>query len=113
MKVLIFALLSFSAAAQIPANYYEKDMAARAYQFEKSRPSYEVGRAIMPGMLGFMGGAINTETMRGRAVQQAIFFTGAVSIGAWQKRKTKFILLDAGCFLVGAALGFAIGGKPQ
>lgn len=75
--------------------------------------NYEVGRAILPGALGFVGGAIDTDTRRGKFVQQGIFLGATVSIGAWGKRPAKFYFLDLGAGLVGAALGFTVKNQIQ
>jgi hypothetical protein len=63
---------------------------------------------MLPGLCGFMGGVMRTDTQRGRAVQTAILFGGVVSIGAWKNRTPKKVLIRAGAFVVGAALGAAI-----
>lgn len=76
--------------------------------FERSAPPMEVGRALLPGMLCFLGGAMRTDTQRGRAVQQGLFFSAGVSIGVWGKRERKFYLIDIGCGIAGAALGFGV-----
>lgn len=76
--------------------------------FERYAPGYEVGRTLLPGLFGFLGGAMRMDTQRGRAVQTCILFGGAVSIGAWKDRTPKKVLIRAGAFVVGAALGFAI-----
>lgn len=70
--------------------------------------NYEVGRAILPGMLGFVGGAIDTDTQRGRFTQQTIFLGATVSIGAWGKRPLKFYLIDFACGMAGAAIGTTV-----
>ena len=70
--------------------------------------NYELGRAILPGALGFVGGGIDTDTQRGRFAQQGIFLGATISIGAWGKRPAKFYFLDLGAGLVGAALGFTV-----
>ena len=75
--------------------------------------NYEIGRAILPGALGFMGGTMKTDTRRGKFVQQGIFFGATVSIGAWGKRPAKFYFLDLGAGLVGAALGFTVKNQIQ
>jgi hypothetical protein len=69
---------------------------------------YELGRAILPGMLGFVGGAIDTDTQRGRFTQQTIFLGATVSIGAWGKRPLKFFLIDFACGMAGAAIGTTV-----
>lgn len=70
--------------------------------------NYEVGRALLPGMLGFVGGAIDTDTQRGRFTQQTIFLGATVSIGAWGKRPLKFYLIDFACGMAGAAIGTTV-----
>ena len=75
--------------------------------------NYEIGRAILPGALGFIGGAIDTDTQRGKYAQQGIFLGATVSIGVWGKRPTKFYFLDLGAGLVGAALGFTVKNQIQ
>lgn len=69
---------------------------------------YELGRAILPGMLGFVGGAIDTDTQAGRFTQQTIFLGATVSIGAWGKRPLKFFLIDFACGMAGAAIGTTV-----
>lgn len=71
-------------------------------------PKYEVGRAVLPGMLGLIGGVMYTGSTKGKIVQQGMFFGAAVSIGAFPKRPVKFKLMDLGFGIGGAALGFAI-----
>ena len=71
-------------------------------------PKYEVGRAVLPFMLGTMGGVMYTGSTKGKIVQQGLFFGAAISIGAWPKRPVKFHLIDLGFGIGGAALGFAI-----
>ena len=75
---------------------------------QTKRVNYEAGRAILPGALGFIGGAMKTDTQRGKFAQQAIFFSATVSIGIGRKRPTKFYLLDLGAGVAGAALGFTV-----
>ena len=70
--------------------------------------NYEVGRAILPGALGFVGGAIDTDTRTGVFMQQGIFLGATVSIGAWGKRPAKFYFLDLAAGLTGAVLGFTV-----
>jgi len=76
--------------------------------FDRYAPGYEVGRVMLPAFCGFLGGAMRTDTQRGRAVQTCILFGGCVSIGAWKDRTPKKVLIRAGAFVVGAALGFAV-----
>lgn len=76
--------------------------------FYRYEPGYEVGRVMLPALCGFIGGAMRMDTGRGRAVQTGILFGGAVSIGAWKDRTPKKVLIRAGAFVVGAALGLAI-----
>jgi len=87
---------------------------SRAQVFEKYEPGVEVGRAILPGMLAFMGGAMRTDTQRGRVVQLTLFFGAGVAVGAWKDRgrtRGRKVLICLGAGLAGAALGFAVNPK--
>lgn len=107
-KILIFCLILLSGCSR--KNYIRQD-AIRGDTVPYSRlgvTDYEVGRALLPGMLGFVGGAIDTDTQRGRFAQQTVFLGATVSIGLWGKRPAKFYFIDLGAGLVGAALGFTV-----
>lgn len=106
MKTLIFILFPVLLSAQ--TTEWEKGMATRQRTFNKYEPSHEVARAMLPGLLGFVGGAMNTDHARGRIVQQTIFFGAVISIGSWGKRPAKFRMLDGLCFVTGCALGAAV-----
>lgn len=108
MKMLFLLLFPVFLSAQTARTEWEKDMQRRRHVFQKYEPSHEVGRAILPGLLGFVGGAMNTETSRGRIAQQGLFFGAVVSIGSWGERPAKFRMLDGLCFLTGCALGVAL-----
>ena len=106
-KILIFALFLCSGCSR---TYLRQD-GIRGEVVPYSRlgvTDYEVGRALLPGMLGFVGGAIDTDTQRGRFTQQTIFMGATVSIGAWGKRPLKFYLIDFACGMAGAAIGTTV-----
>lgn len=72
----------------------------------RTRMSYEVGRAMLPGMLCLIGGAMYTDTNRGKGVQSAVYFGAFISIGAFEKkRKAKDYLISIGAAGVGFGLG--------
>lgn len=72
----------------------------------KTRMSYEVGRAMLPGMLCLIGSSMYNDTNRGKGVQSAVYFGAFISIGAWhEKRKTKDYLISIGA----AGAGFGLG----
>lgn len=73
--------------------------------FEQSAPPYEVGRAMLPGLLGILSGSVKTDTQKGRIVQQAAIVSVGISIGCWKKSSRKQILLRLGCGIAGFALG--------
>ena len=108
MKTLILFLFPVILSAQISRTEWEKDLATRQRTFEKYEPSLEVARAMLPGLLGFVGGAMNTEHTRGRIVQQTIFFGAVISIGSWGKRPAKFRMMNGLSFIGGCALGVAV-----
>ena len=105
MKTILLILLPAFLSAQTA---WEKDMQRRHRTFEKYEPSERIAQAILPGLLGVVGGAMNTEHTRGKVVQQTIFFGAVVSIGSWGKKPAKSRMLDAGCFFIGCTLGAAI-----
>ena len=109
MKNLLFLALFLCSCSR----RFDKVEPARGWQQPETRNTvhekrYEVGRAILPGALGFMGGVMKTDTQRGKFAQQAMFFSATVSIGIGRKRPTKFYLLDLGTGVAGAALGFTV-----
>lgn len=106
MKGVLFIFILFSLCLQAPACIAQA--VNRQAVFDKYEPSYQVGRAMLPGLLGLIGGAMNTETSKGRITQQVVFFGCCVSIGGWGKRPAKQRVLEAGCFMLGTALGCAI-----
>lgn len=108
MKTLLFLLIPFLASGQMTRTEWEKDMERRQNAFEKSEPKYDIGRALFPGLLGFVGGAMNTDTERGRIVQQTVFFGAGVSTGIWKGDSTKDKWIRVGCAVFGAALGFTV-----
>lgn len=97
MKLLIIVLLLFPLAALSQHN--------RQRVFEQSAPPYEVGRAMLPGLLGILSGSVKTDTQKGRIVQQAAIVSVGISIGCWKKSSRKQILLRLGCGIAGFALG--------
>ena len=97
MKTLFFVFMSFALFGQD----------RRQMVFDKYAPPYEVGRAILPGVLCFIGGAL-PDTKRGRIWQTGLFFTGGVSIGAWKNTTRKQKLIYGGCALAGMAAGFIV-----
>lgn len=108
MKTLLFLLIPFFATAQMTRTAWEKDMERRQRVFEKSEPKYDVGRALFPGLLGFVGGTMNTDTERGRIVQQTVFFGAGVSTGIWKGDSTKDKWIRVGCAVFGATMGFTV-----
>lgn len=104
MKHLLFALLLFACSCSQQITRVNPRIGDSPVYI----PKYEVGRAILPGMLGLIGGVMYTGTTKGRIVQQGMFFGAAVSIGAWPQRPVKFHLIDLGVGLGGAALGFTL-----
>lgn len=107
MKTLLLVFLPFLLSAQYTRTEWEKEMQRRQHVFEKYEPGYAVGQAILPGLLGVIGGAINTDNTRGKIVQQGIFFGAAVSIGAWGKQPAKRRMFNGLCFIAGCTLGAA------
>lgn len=106
--ILILAFAPVFASGQMTRTAWEKDMERRQNIFEKSAPKYDIGRALFPGLLGFVGGSMNTDTERGRIVQQGLFFGCGVSTGIWKEDKTKDTWIRVGCAVFGAALGFTV-----
>lgn len=100
MKLLIIVLLLFPLAALSQHD--------RQRVFEQSAPPYEVGRAMLPGLLGILSGSVKTDTQKGRIVQQAAIVSVGISIGCWKKSSRKQILLRLGCGIAGFALGAAL-----
>ena len=107
MKTLILFLFPVLLSAQTTRTEWEKEMQRRQHVFEKYEPGYAVGQAILPGLLGVIGGAMNTDNTRGKIAQQAIFFGAVVSIGSWDKQPAKRRFLNGLCFIAGCALGVA------
>ena len=105
MKTMLLLLLPAFLSAQTA---WEKDMQRRQRTFEKYEPSERIAQAILPGLLGVVGGAMNTEHTRGRIVQQTIFFGAVISIGSWGKRPAKFRMMNGLSFIGGCALGVAV-----
>lgn len=95
---LLLCLCSLSAQHR---KYFERN------PYYKYEPSVEIGRVMLPGLLGFVGGAMRTDTQRGRAVQVTLFFGAGVSVGCWKGRKPKHVLMSVGSLLVGTAVGYA------
>jgi len=75
---------------------------------ERYEPPYAVGQALLPGLLGIIGGAMNTEHTRGKVVQQGIFFSAALSVGGWGKQPAKRRFFNGICFIAGCAVGVAL-----
>lgn len=109
--VSFFALLLCSCSRRIAQTEPGRGTTPALKNLRKA--DYEVGRAILPGALGFIGGAINTDTQRGRYAQQGVFLGATISIGAWGKRPAKFYFIDLGAGLIGAALGFTVKNQIQ
>ena len=107
MKTLILLLFPALLSAQFTRSEWEKEMQRRQHVFEKYEPGYAVGQAILPGLLGVIGGAINTDNTRGKIAQQTIFFGAAGSIGSWGKQPAKRRMLNGLCFIAGCTLGAA------
>ena len=104
MRTFIFILLLPTFAT---AQYYEP-MRGTYVEKPKYNTKYEVGRAMLPGMLCLIGGAMKNDTKRGRYTQQVIFAGATISIGIGKKRPAKFYLIDLGAGLLGAGAGFVI-----
>lgn len=106
MSVAICLLLPVVLAAQ--GNVFDpRSMEYRGYVFEKYEPQYEVGRAMLPGLLCFIGAAM-PDTQRGRAWQTGLFFTAGVSVGAWKGTTRKQKWIYAGSAVAGAVAGFIV-----
>lgn len=89
------------------AQYYEP-IRGTFVEKPKYNAQYEAGRAILPGMLCLIGGAMKNDTRRGQYTQQAIFAGATISIGIGKRRPAKFYLIDLAAGLVGAGAGFVI-----
>lgn len=113
MKTILFLLLPFLASAQFTRVAQEKEMRRRAVVFDKYEPSPELARAVLPGMMGLMAGAMRTDTQRGRIVQQGLFFGGIVTVGAWGKAKPKTVLIRFASFAAGTAIGCILKAKEN
>lgn len=107
MKTLILFLFPALLSAQYTRTEWEKEMQRRQGVFERYEPGYAVGQAILPGLLGVIGGAMNTDNARGKIAQQGIFFGAVVSIGSWGKQPAKRRFFNGLCFIAGCALGVA------
>ena len=107
MKTLILFLFPFLLSAQTTRTEWEKEMQRRQGVFERYEPGYAVGQAILPGLLGVIGGAMNTDNARGKIAQQAVFFGAVVTIGSWGKQPAKRRFFNGLCFIAGCALGAA------
>ena len=70
--------------------------------------NYEVGRAILPALLGFVGGAMYTDNERGRWTQGVIFAGAGASVFCWKASKTRDILKRTGAGFAGMTIGFLI-----
>jgi len=100
MKILFFLLFPVLLSAQVSPY---KDA------YERGKPPVELGRALLPGMMTFVGAAM-PDTKRGRAVQITLFFGAGVTVGVWDRKRnrTRSILICLGSGLAGAALGYAV-----
>ena len=107
MKTLLLVFLPVLLSAQFTRSEWEREMQRRQGVFEKYEPGRAVGQAILPGLLGVIGGAMNTDNTRGKIAQQAVFFGAVVSIGGWGKQPAKRRMLNGLCFIAGCALGAA------
>lgn len=109
----ILALILFPAllSAQTTRTEWEKEMQRRQGVFEKYEPSYAVGQALLPGLLGVAAGSINTEYTRGKITQQTLMFGAVLSVGVWGERPAKRRFLEGLCFVSGFAIGAAINQK--
>ncbi|MCB0541910.1 MAG: hypothetical protein KDC70_00245 [Saprospiraceae bacterium] len=104
MKTAILTLFAVALIGCKPgaAVYYE------AGQYRHSAVGYEVGRALLPGALCFIGSAMYNKTDRARGVQVAIYTGAFVSLGAFgEKRKAKDYLIGMGACGIGLGLGAA------
>lgn len=109
MKNLLFLALFLCSCSRLYFDKVEPSRGSITPAYSNLRvTNYEVGRAILPGALGFVGGAIDTDTRTGVFMQQGTFLGATVSIGAWGKRPAKFYLLDLAAGLTGVALGFTV-----
>ena len=113
MKTLILFLFPALLSAQYTRTEWEKEMQRRQHVFEKYEPGRAVGQAILPGLLGVIGGAMNTEYTRGKISQQVIMFGAVMSIGAWGERPAKRRFLEGLCFIGGFAIGAAINNNSK
>lgn len=100
MKFIVIFCLILCAGCAAP------DTIHRENPRPKTRMSYEVGRAMLPGMLCLIGSSMYNDTNRGKGVQSAVYFGAFISIGAWsEKRTAKDYLISIGA----AGLGFGLG----
>jgi len=100
MKLLIIVLLLLPLAALSQHD--------RQRVFEQSAPPYEVGRAMLPGLLGILSGSVKTDTQKGRIVQQTAMLGVGISIGCWKKSNKKQILIRLGAGIAGFGIGYAL-----
>lgn len=107
MKTVVLLFFPALLSAQYTRTEWEREMQRRQHVFEKYEPGRAVGQAILPGLLGVIGGAMNTDNARGKIAQQAVFFGAVVSIGSWGKQPAKRRFLNGLCFIAGCALGVA------
>lgn len=102
MRILaIIALLTLSTT--LPAQHR-----TRQQVYNRSAPNAEIGRAILPGALCLIAGSIPPDTQRARIVQQGLVFGAGVSIGVWEPKKRKYILIRLGAGLLGGVLGYVV-----
>ena len=107
-KMLVGICLLLPIALNAQGNVFDpRSLEYRGYVHKKYEPSVEVGRALLPGLLCFVGAAM-PDTERGQAWQQGLFFAAGISIGSWKGTRKKDILIRSGCALAGAAAGFIV-----
>ncbi len=63
---------------------------------------------MLPALLGFVGGAMYTDSERGRWAQGVVFTGVGVSVFCWKGSKTRDILRHAGFGIAGMTIGFLI-----
>lgn len=63
---------------------------------------------MLPALLGFVGGAMYTDSERGRWAQGVVFTGVGVSVFCWRGSSKIDILKRAGFGFAGAAIGFLI-----
>lgn len=75
--------------------------------YERGKPPVELGRALLPGMMTFVGAAL-PDTKRGRVVQLTLFFGAGVTVGVWDRKRNRArnVLICLGSAVAGAALGY-------